>query len=323
MRVFLTGGTGLVGRRLVRDLLGRGDRPIVLTRSVSKAQADPFLQGAQCVEGNPCRPGDWQRGIDGADAVVNLVGHGVLDDRWTPEIRRKIRSSRIDSTTNVVAAIEQARSRPSVLVSASAIGYYGPTDDRELRETSPAGGDFLANVCKDWEAAARGVESFGTRLAIVRIGVVLDPNRGVLGTLLPLFRYVPGGAAPVGGASNPLLPSFGTQWMSWIHWRDVVAILRLAIDRPEAVGPINGTAPEPVRNVEFSREVARAVRRGFWPPFLPIGPPEILLRMVLGDVAEIITKGQRVLPSRATELGYSFAFPGLRAALNDLIGPGA
>lgn len=320
MRVFLTGGTGLIGRRLVRCLIGRGDRAVVLTRNEARARSNPFLSGAEFVEGDPNRPGDWQARVDGPDAVVNLVGHGIFDDRWTADVRRKIRTSRVDSTTNLVRAIQDAGRKPSVLVSASAIGYYGPSDDRELDEASPPGTDFLADVCREWEAAARSAERVGTRVAIVRTGVVLDRTGGALQAILPIFRYFPGGAAPIGGASRSFLPATGSQWMSWIHIQDIVGILMLALDHPGAVGPINGTAPEPVRNVDFSRELARAIRRGPWPPFLPIGPPEFLLRLVLGDVVEVAGSGQRVLPTRPIALGYPFRFPSLPAALADLVG---
>ncbi|MFO0960397.1 MAG: TIGR01777 family oxidoreductase [Isosphaeraceae bacterium] len=322
MRVFLTGGTGLVGRHLVRDLIRRGDRPVVLTRSEAKARSEPSLNGAEFVQGDPGKPGDWQRSIDGCDGVINLVGHGVFDDRWTPEVRKKIRDSRVDSTANVVQAIRDAGQKPGVLVSASAIGYYGPSDDRELDESSPPGDGFLPDICKDWEAAARAAEGLGTRVAIVRVGIVLDPSSGALKTMLPIFRYLPGGAAPVGGASNPFLPANGSQWMSWIHIQDIVGIFLAALDKSEATGPFNGTAPEPARNAEFSRELARAVRKGIWPPFLPFGPPDFLLRAVLGEMSEVVTQGQRVIPRRTIELGYAFRFPTLRGALADLFGVG-
>jgi hypothetical protein len=323
MRVFLTGATGLIGQPLVRQLVRRGDQPVVLTRRAARARLEPALKGAEIVEGDPSTVGDWQARVSGCDAVINLVGHGVFDERWTPEVRHKIRDSRVYSTENVVRAIATAEAKPRVLVSASAIGYYGPTRDEELTESSPSGTDFLAVVAREWEDAARPVEALGARLAIVRVGVVLEADGGALKKLVPIFKYLPGGAAPVGGGGNPFLPALGRQWMSWIHIADIVGIFLLALDHQSATGPMNGTAPNPVRNSEFSHILARVLRRGFWPPYIPLGPPDFVLQLVLGEVAQVITTGQRVVPSRALALGYEFQFPDLEPALRNLLGDGA
>ncbi|HEX8201932.1 MAG TPA: NAD-dependent epimerase/dehydratase family protein, partial [Isosphaeraceae bacterium] len=152
MRVFLTGGTGLIGRRLVRRLVERGDRPVILSRQADRARLDPALAGGELVQGDPTAPGPWDRALDGCDAVVNLVGHNVFAGRWSPEVKRTIRDSRVYGTENIVAAIARAKGRPRVLVQASAIGYYGPTEDQELTEDSPPGTDFMARVCQEWEA---------------------------------------------------------------------------------------------------------------------------------------------------------------------------
>ncbi|WP_169976539.1 TIGR01777 family oxidoreductase [Tautonia rosea] len=317
MRVFMAGGTGLIGSRLIAELVGRGDQPVVLTRRASSVRERPEFRQVEVVQGDPTTSGSWQKSVDGCDAVVNLTGHNLFAKRWSPEVKRLIRESRVHSTEHLVSAVEQAKTRPTVFVQGSAVGYYGMTGDEELTESSPAGSDFMAVICREWEDASRSVANAGTRLAIIRTGIVLAKGEGALGVMTPLFKWLPGGAAPVGSGSNPLVPGTGKQWMSWIHLTDIVGLIVLAIDSNEAQGPINGTAPNPVRNIEFSRELARVVHR----PFLPIGPPDVMLRTVLGEVAQVVTKGQRVLPARAVELGYRFAFPELAGALHDLLSP--
>jgi uncharacterized protein (TIGR01777 family) len=314
MRVFLTGGTGLIGRRLVRRLVERGDRPVILSRQADRARINPALAGSELVQGDPTVPGPWDRALDGCEAVVNLVGHNVFAGRWSPEVKRQIRDSRVYGTENIVAAMARVASPPKVLVQGSAIGYYGPHGDEELTETSPSGADFLAVVCREWEDASHPAEALGARLAILRTGVVLARGEGALGVMTPLFKMGPG--APIGGGAV----GTGQQWMSWIHLEDIVGLFLMALDNPEARGPINGTAPSPVRNADFSRALSRVLWRphAFWRVYLPFGPPDFLLGLVLGDVAQIITKGQKVLPARAQELGYSFQFPVLQGALRDL-----
>jgi uncharacterized protein (TIGR01777 family) len=347
MRVFLTGGTGLIGRRLVQRLLERGDQPVILSRRADQARLDPRFKGAEIVQGDPMVPGGWNAAVEGCDAVVNLVGHNIFAERWSEEVRRKIRDSRVVGTDNLVAALAPCARRPGVLVSSSAIGYYGPHGDEILTESSPPGTDFMAEVCVAWEAAARAAEALGVRVALIRTGIVLARDEGALGVMTPIFKRfaTPVGSgppqpaqeldwanhwwkalwryyvAPVFNSLAPVLkPGTGRQWMSWIHIEDIVGLFLLALDHPAAQGPLNGTAPEPVRNAEFSRALARALRqRKFgWPPYVPFGPPDALLGIVLGDVAQVITTGQRVVPERAQALGYTFRFPGLVAALDDL-----
>jgi hypothetical protein len=176
----------------------------------------------------------------------------------------------------------------------------------------------MAHVCRDWEQAAVAAEALGTRLARVRVGVVLARSAGALAQMLPIFRWLPGGAAPVGSNGSVVKPAAGLQWLSWIHIEDIVGILLLSLDNAQASGPMNGTAPEPLRNHDFSRELARAMRGWFWPLFLPFGPPDWVLNLALGEVAEVVTRGQRVLPAKALALGYSFRFPNLKSAFADL-----
>ncbi len=314
MRVFLTGGTGSIGRRVARRLLDRGDEVVILSRRQADAWRMPELRGASVISGDPSTEGDWAREVDGCDAVVNLAGHNIFGKRWSSEVKREIRDSRVRGTENVVSAIGRANRPPRVLVQASAIGFYGPHGDEELTEASPPGSDFLARVCREWEDAAHPAEGLGARVAWMRIGLVLAAGEGTLGTMVPIFRW--GGAAPVGGGSGPLSPGRGTAWMSWIHVDDLVALILRSLDDPGVRGPINGTAPHPVRNAEFSQALAKVLHR----PMLPLGPPKLVLRLLLGEVAEVITQGQRVIPERALSLGFAYQFRELATALDDLLG---
>jgi uncharacterized protein len=314
MRVFLTGGTGVIGRRLGRALIGRGDIPVILTRRADQARLKPVFKGAEVVQGDPAVTGGWDVAVDGCDAVINLVGHNIFAERWSPDVKRKIRDSRLRGTENIVGAIARAASRPRVLVQASAIGYYGPCGDDELPESAPAGNDFMAEVCRDWESAAQAVNALGVREARIRTGVVLARGEGALGVMTPLFKLGPG--VPIGGKRI----GKGKQWMSWIHLDDIVGIFLLALDRSDASGAINGTAPNPVRNAEFARELSRTLWRpyAFQRIYLPLGPPDFALKLALGEVATVVTTGQRVLPEKAKALGYAFRFPHLASALADL-----
>ena len=309
MRVFLTGGTGLIGRRIVERLISRGDEPLILSRRADEARRDRSMRGLKFIQGDPTVAGAWAEAVDGCDAVINLAGHNLFDGRWNAGVKHKIRDSRVFATERVVAAISAASTPPKALIQSSAIGIYGPHGDEDLDESSPSGADFMAKVCREWEDAAHPVESKGVRLATIRTGVVLAKTAGALKVMTPIFKM--GGASPVGGGANPFGPGKGQQWMSWIHLDDIAGIFLTALDNSAATGPINGTAPTPVRNVDFSRALAKAVKR----PMLPIGPPDLMLKILLGEVADVVTKGQKVLPKRAVELGYKFAYPTLPEAL--------
>jgi uncharacterized protein (TIGR01777 family) len=306
MRVFVTGGTGLIGTRLIPRLLARGDQVVALTRRAAAARE---RLGGSCtfVEGNPMEPGAWADAVGDCDAVINLVGEGVFNRRWTRAFKALLFDSRVKSTANVVQALARrprtAAGAAKVLVNASAIGYYGPHGDEVLTEDSPPGDDTLARLCVAWEQAARAAEPLGVRLAIVRIGVVLDRKGGALAKMLTPFKMFVGG--PVGS---------GRQYVSWVHHEDLVGLLLLALDDARAAGPINGTAPQPVTNKAFSKALGRALHR---PSFLPT--PRFALRVMLGQVAGLVTTGQNVIPRRALDLGYAFRFPqvdeAVRAAL--------
>jgi uncharacterized protein (TIGR01777 family) len=306
MRVFVLGGTGLVGSRLIEQLHRRQDDVVLLTRRPDVAR-HKFGDACAVVEGDAMTAGPWLDRLADCDGVINLVGEGVFSRRWTGDFKKLLRDSRVKSTENVVQALASsprtAAGNPRVLVNASAIGYYGPHGDEELTEDSPPGDDTLARLCVEWENAARAAEPAGVRVARVRIGVVLDRHGGALRQMITPFKMFVGG--PVGS---------GRQWVSWIHHQDLVGLLLLALDDAQARGPLNGTAPQPVTNTEFARALGRALGR---PSFLPT--PRFALRVMLGEVAGLVTTGQRVLPRRAQALGYAFRFPDIDRALRDVL----
>jgi uncharacterized protein (TIGR01777 family) len=305
MRVFLTGGTGLIGTRLTKLLLQRGDQPVVLTRRYALAR-QALGPKTELLEGDPMQSGPWMESVDTCDGVVHLAGENVFGKRWSTSFKQMLVDSRIKSTQNVVQALQRKPKRPDgsprVLVNASAIGYYGSRGDEELTEDSPPGSDFLAQVCIDWEKAARAVEPSGVRLAIVRVGVVLDKEGGALTKMLTPFKLFVGG--PVGS---------GKQWLSWIHHEDITGLFLFALDNPQARGPLNGTGVNPVTNRDFSRALGRALHR---PSF--VWTPRLALRVALGEVADLVTSGQRVLPKDALALGYNFKYPNVDGALTAL-----
>ncbi len=306
MRIFLMGGTGLVGTRLIRRLLDRNDQIVLLTRRPEVAQ-QKWENKCTVVAGDPVQPGAWQDAVADCDAVVNLVGEGIFNRRWSAAFKAQLRDSRVKSTEHAAQALVRsprtADGRPRVLVNASAIGYYGPHGDEELTEVAPPGSDFLAQLCVAWEQAAQAVEAAGVRLVIVRVGVVLDCAGGALKQLLTPFKLFVGG--PAGS---------GKQWMSWIHHEDLIGLFLLGLDNAAASGPLNGTAPRPETNRAFSKALGRALGR---PSFLPT--PGFVLRVLLGEVANVVTKGQRVLPQKALALGYPFKFPEIDVALQDVL----
>ncbi len=318
MRVFIAGGSGLIGRRMIELLKGRGDQPVLLSRRAEKLRVNPQFRGIEVLQGDPTVAGAWEKALDGCDGVVNLAGHGIFSERWNSDVKKKIRESRVRSTETIVSAILNASSPPKVLVNGSAIGAYGPMGDEELDENAKFGNDFMAGVVRDWEAAAQPVQESSTRLALVRTGVVLAEHEGALAVMAPIFRAL--GGTPIG--SGKKLVASGKQWLSWIHLDDIAGIFLLALDSPEARGPINGTSPHPLTNADFSLELSKALRTFKplfgalpWPRYLPIGPPDFVLALVLGEVSNVITTGQRVYPKKALSLGYQFKYPELPQAL--------
>jgi uncharacterized protein len=289
-RITITGGTGRLGRLLVERLEGRGDEVTILSRDPAKGvRYDPL---------NAPAPPD---ALAGRDAVVHLAGEGIAQ-RWNDETLRRIKESRMLGTRNLVAGIAQADPRPRALISASAVGYYGNAP-YPIDEDAPPGDDVLADVCVAWEREADKAAELGLRVVKVRTGVVLDRHGGALQKMLLPFRLGVGG--PVAG---------GRQYIPWIHADDLVGIYLAASDGGDWTGPVNATAPEPVTNRAFSRALGRALRR---PAVLPI--PGAALRLLYGDMAEIVTTGQRAVPRRPLELGYAYRHPDLDEALRDAL----
>jgi uncharacterized protein (TIGR01777 family) len=300
MRVTVTGATGMLGRQLVEELLDRGDEVTVLSRDAAKADrlfggrvdalawADP--KGEQ-------PPADSLRGRDG---VVHLLGEPVAQ-RWTADSRREIRDSRVLATRDLVAGLRELPDdrRPGTLVSQSASGYYGPRGDEPVTEDEPAGDDFLAQVCVDWEAEARAATALGVRVALARTGVVLSESGGALEKMLPPFKLGVGG--PVAG---------GRQYMPWIHTDDVVGALIFLLDEARAEGPVNLTAPEPATNAALSKALGRVLHR---PAIAPV--PGLAVKALYGEMAQIVTTGVNAVPARLRELGYEFREPRLEPAL--------
>jgi uncharacterized protein (TIGR01777 family) len=301
MRVTATGATGLIGTRLVNALKARGDEVTVLSRNPGKARA---ALGVEAVAWDPEAGPAPTDALSGRDAVVHLAGENVAQ-RWTKSSRERIRSSRELGTRNLVAGLREADPRPGTLVSSSAVGYYGSRREEVVDEDTPAGDGFLADVCRVWEREAQAASELGVRVVNVRTGVVLDKDGGALAKMLPPFKLGIGG--PVAG---------GRQYLPWIHADDLVGIYLAAIDGDGWSGPVNATAPEPVTNSVFSKALGRALKR---PAIAPV--PALAIRALYGDMAEIVTEGQRAVPRRALGLGYEFRHPDLDEALADALKP--
>ncbi len=291
-----------MGTRLVEQLLAQGDRVTILTRTPGKAIAR--FPKAEVIGYNPIESGAWQQSISGCDAVVNLAGEPIAEKRWTPAQKRIILESRQLGTQKIVEAIDRAEVKPPVLVSASAIGYYGTSETAKFDETSSAGTDFLAEVCTAWETAAQAVTASGTRLVILRLGIVLGENGGALGKMLAPFGAFVGG--PIGS---------GKQWFSWIHRDDVVKLIISAIVNPKIQGVYNATAPNPVTMQDFAQTLGAVMSRPSW---LPV--PDFALEALLGEGAIVVLQGQQVVPAKTLAEGFNFTYPTLKPALASILG---
>ena len=303
MRVAVTGATGMIGRAVVAALAGRGDEVTALSRDAEQAERELGTEAALWADPKVAPPP--LDGLRGRDAVVHLLGEPIAQ-RWTDETRREIRDSRILSTRYLVSSLAELpeAERPRVLVSQSGAGWYGHRGDERLDESAPGGDDFLALLTADWEREARRAEELGVRVVVNRTGVVLSASGGALAKMLPFFKAGIGG--PVAG---------GKQYVPWVHVDDVVGAILFELDTEAASGPVNLTAPEPVTNRELSKALGRVLRR---PAFAPV--PALAVKALYGEMAEIVTTGQRAVPARLAELGYGFRQPELEAALRDATG---
>jgi uncharacterized protein (TIGR01777 family) len=304
MRVTVTGATGLIGTKLVAALARRGDEVTVLSRDPGRAR-ERLGTGIEAVAWDPLGAPAPVEALAGREGVIHLAGEPVAQ-RWSAAAKERIRTSREVGTVNLVAGLRAAEPRPGALVSASAVGYYGPRGDEQLDEDAPPGDDFLALVCVAWERTARTAEELGVRVAHVRTGIVLDPDGGALAKMLPPFKAGVGG--PVAG---------GRQWMPWIHVDDLVALYLAALDGDggDWRGPLNGSAPTPVSNRDFSKALGRALHR---PAVAPV--PRAALRLLYGEMEQIVTTGQRAVPRRPLALGFRHAHPQLDEALRSALG---
>lgn len=300
MKYVIAGGTGFLGQALVRALRAGGHEVVVLTRGVGRTADD--VRYVTWPDGRAGADTAWQREIDGADGVINLAGASIADRRWTPAWKQELRRSRVEATRALVDAIRAASSRPSVFLSSSAVGLYGPQPDDgpAIDESAPPGGDFLSTLGVDWEAEAHPASTLGCRLILLRTGIVLAREGGALRKMMPPFLWGVGG--PLGS---------GRQAMSWIHLDDWVALVLFLLQHGEATGPFNATAPQPVSNGEFSKALGQALWRPWWFPV-----PGFVLRVVVGEMAgPALLAGQRVVPRRALELGFTFRYPDIKSAL--------
>ncbi len=301
MRILVIGATGLIGRALCHSLTAGGHTTIALSRSPREPSELAVAEVHQW---------DYSQGLipaaalAGVEAVVNLAGEPIVARRWSDEQKRVIRDSRVAATRNIVESLRSLEEKPGVFVSGSAVGFYGDRGDEELEETSSPGRGFMSEICQEWEReAARAIE-LGVRVVQVRTGVVLSTEGGALQKMLAPFKLGIGG--PLGS---------GRQWFSWIHIDDIVGVFNHAILSASLAGPANGTAPQPVTNAEFTRELGRVLHR---PAFLPV--PRVGLRILMGEMSEILFVSQRVVPKATLASGYKFQFPSLAPALDDLLG---
>ena len=300
MKVAITGATGFVGSRLVEQLQAQGHQPLILTRNLDAAlKTFPNLE---VVAYTPTESGPWQDVISGCDAVVNLAGEPIAESRWTAKQKQKILNSRQLSTQKLVEAIAKASLKPTVLVNASAIGFYGTSETATFDENSASGSDFLAEICQKWEAQAQKVKDVGVRLVILRFGIVLGEG-GALAKMIPAFKLFAGG--PMGT---------GKQWFSWIHRDDLVNLIIEALTRSDIEGVLNATAPNPVRMSELCQTLGEVLNRPSW---LPV--PGFALEALLGEGAQVVLEGQQVLPKRTISYGFNYQYPTLKPALAEIV----
>ncbi|MGC4085080.1 MAG: TIGR01777 family oxidoreductase [Vicinamibacterales bacterium] len=300
MKIVIAGGTGFLGRPLAESLAADGHAVVVLTRHESAG-----IDGVRTVPWDLKRTlAPWAVEVDGADAVINLAGEPIADHRWSAAQKHRIEESRIVATERIVKAIGEAGRPPALLLNGSAVGFYGNCGDAVVTEETGAGHDFLAGVCRRWEAQAVAASSASTRVVCVRTGLVLARRGGALPRMLPPFRMGVGGRL-----------GSGRRYWPWIHHRDWLGLIRFILNTPSIVGPINATAPAPVTNDEFTRELGRALGR---PTYFPV--PRLALVLLLGEMADaLLLSGQRAMPTKAQQFGYTFAYPTLPLALDAVL----
>jgi len=296
-KIFITGGTGFLGRALTSRLTTSGFQVTVLTRKIKKEEQLP--EKTVYVEGDPAHPGQWQDAVQNHDVFINLAGASIFS-RWTNKRKKAIMDSRILTTRHLVEALSSRKNQETLLISASAVGYYGFHGDELLDEKASPGDDFLAEVTVAWENAARAAEQFGVRVVTTRFGIILGDEGGALDILNKVVKF--GLGAPLGS---------GKQWFSWIHRSDLIESIHFLMTHPEISGSVNCTAPHPVTNRELMKSLRKALKRPVIVP--PI--PGFLVRMVLGEFGSMVLKGQRVYPAKLLDSDFTFQYPTLDTAL--------
>lgn len=301
-KILITGASGLIGRNVSKALFERGDILTIFSRNVDKAKNEiPFAN--EYVEWNYNKPDEWKNHLNSKDAVIHLAGANLFTKRWTEYYKKTILESRELSTQNMIKAISDVEEKPRVLVCASAVGYYGDSGDKFLTENSPAGKNFIAEVCKRWEAAASGVEKFGIRRVSIRTATVLTKNDGALEKLVLPFKFFAGGTL-----------GSGNQWFPWIHIKDLINIYLFALDNNEVNGALNTASPEQVRLKKLTDEIGNVLNR---PSFFKV--PGFALKIALGEFADELLASLRVVPERLEKYNFNFRFGNLRKALEDLL----
>jgi len=302
-RILVTGATGFIGRSLCGELAGAGYEIAALSRR--PAEAEKILgPEVKVVEWDAATAKGWSEFAEGALAIVNLAGENIGSGRWTEKKKQAILDSRLTAGRAVTEAIRAADQKPGVLIQASAVGYYGDRGDELLDEDSPSGSGFLADVTRQWEQSVSEVESLGVRLAIVRFGVVLGPNGGVMERLIPPFRFFLGGH-----------PGSGEQWLAWVHIDDVIGVVQFILENTDCNGPFNVTVPEPIRSKDFYDALGKSMQR---PAVFPM--PAFALKLALGEMAkEVLLPSTKALPSKLLEAGYEFKFINSAAAFDDIL----
>jgi hypothetical protein len=301
MRVLIPGGSGLLGRHLAADLAADGYEVVLLSRTPERVGALP--EGVQAVRWDGSTAEGWGHLADGATAIINLAGENLAGGRWTKERKEKIVRSRTDAGAAVVEAVRVAAGKPGLVIQASGVGYYGPHHDEVLTEGDGPGSDFGAQVCVQWEDATAPVEAFGVRRAVIRTGVVLSPDALALRRLTLPYRFFVGG--PLGS---------GRQWFSWIHVADYIAGVRFLMERADAAGAFNLSAPGPLTNADFGKALGQVMGRPSWIPV-----PAFAMRLLFGEMASVLLEGQRVAPRRLLDLGFQFRLPAAGSALRDVL----
>lgn len=304
MKIIVSGGTGFLGRPLVKRLLEANHSVVLLTRNPSSAR-DLKHESIQVEQWDGKSVGTWAQQMDGADAVINLAGESIGGKRWSERQKGCILNSRLDATKTLVSAIAQAKKKPSVFISASAVGYYGNVESGDVTESHPRGNDFLSDVCEKWEQESGKAVPLGVRVVNTRTGVVLEKGGGALKKMLFPFKLFAGG--PLGS---------GEQWFPWVHRDDLIEIILSILQNPALSGPVNVSAPESVTMKEFCTALGKAIHRPSWAPV-----PAFVLRAALGEMSLIVLTGQRVVPKKLQEAGYTFRYPKLETALQTIFVP--